>query len=79
MKVIVHVHGGVVQDVYADDSAIEVILVDWDTEGCEVGEDSSLVAIAAAGGALAKAVTYPTSPMEEMPAEMQEAVAKATA
>ena len=78
MKVIINVHGGVVQDVYVDHPEAEVVLVDWDTEGCELGEDSSLVAIKAAGGAIAKAISYPPSAITEMPADMQEAVAKAT-
>jgi hypothetical protein len=77
MKVIINVHGGVVQDVYVDHPNIEVILIDWDTEGCGIEEDSSFVAIEAAGGAIAKAVAYRTSAMAEMPADMQEAVAKA--
>jgi hypothetical protein len=74
MKLVINVSGGVVQDVYTDDPAIDVILVDWDTEGCE---PDGLVEIAAAGGALAHAVVYPTASLNDMPDDMREAVKKA--
>jgi hypothetical protein len=78
-KVVLNVSGGVVQDVYVDDpDAIEVVLVDWDTDGCQAGEDESLVEIEAAGGALANAVIYPTAPLDKMPNDMKEAVQKAS-
>ena len=67
-RVVLNVSGGVVQDVYvADPDAIEVILVDWDTEGCQAGEDESLVEVEAAGGKLANAVVYPTASLDRCP------------
>ncbi len=77
MKIVINVHGGVVQDVYVDDPAIQVILVDWDNDASEPDEDPCLVRIDAAGGRLARSILYPTTLLDEMPADMQEAVAKA--
>jgi hypothetical protein len=77
-NVVLNVSGGVVQDVYVDDpDSIEVVLIDWDTEGCAVGENDSLVEVEAADGALANAVVYPTAPLDKMPADVKEAVEKA--
>jgi hypothetical protein len=34
MKIIIEVNGGVVQEVYCDDPAVAVVLVDWDNKDC---------------------------------------------
>lgn len=38
-RIILNVSGGVVQDVFCSDFETEVILVDWDTEGCDSSDD----------------------------------------
>jgi hypothetical protein len=32
-KIVIEINGGVVQEVYSDDPAVTVVVVDWDTEG----------------------------------------------
>jgi hypothetical protein len=73
-RVIVEVQGGMVQSVYADDPTTEVVLVDWDTEGCDP-EREGLVSVE---GDLVTAVVFSTTPTQDMPPETTEAVRRAT-
>ena len=73
-RVIVEVRGGMVQEVYSDDPAIKVFLVDWDTEGC-APDDEDIVAVE---GDLVRVVNFPTTIVEEMPPETDEALRQAT-
>ncbi len=74
-RVIVEVQGGLVQEVYCDDPSVEVVLVDWDTEGCEPDADD-LVTV---GDDLVRAVPFQTTPAKDMPPETAEAVERVTA
>lgn len=44
-RVVVNVSGGAVQDVYCSDPQADIVIVDWDTEGCDPNADN-LVAVA---------------------------------
>jgi hypothetical protein len=73
-RVIVEVRGGVVQEIYADDPSIEVVLLDWDTEGCDPAHDG----LAKVDDDLVRAVIFPASPTTEMPPDTADAVRQAT-
>lgn len=72
-RLIVEVRGGVVQEVYSDDPAVKVFLVDWDTEGSDP-DDEDIVAVE---GDLVRIVNFPTTIAEEMPPVTDEAVRQA--
>jgi hypothetical protein len=72
-KLVIDVSGGVVQAVFTD-ADMDVILVDWDAEGCVPGENN----VVEVDGKCVHAVHYPTSSMSEMPEETAEAVGKAS-
>ncbi len=72
-RVIVEVRGGVVQEIYVDDPAVEVVLIDWDTEGCDPAE----VGLVTVDDDFVRAVLYPTTPSTEMPPDTAEAVRQA--
>jgi hypothetical protein len=38
-RIVLNVSGGVVQDVFCSDPEAEVIVVDWETEGCDSSRD----------------------------------------
>lgn len=48
-RVVLNVSGGVVQDVFSSDAAIDIIIVDWDSEGADL-DASGLVELATGGG-----------------------------
>ena len=48
-RVVPNVFGGVVQDTFSSDAAIDVIVVDWDTEGADL-DASGLVELATGSG-----------------------------
>ena len=67
-KVILNVHGGLVQDVFCSDADIEVTLVDWDTQG-RSDDESGIVAVRTHSGRkeLACVADYPTNPFSDLP------------
>lgn len=73
-KIVIEVVGGVVQEVYCDDPAVAVVLVDWDTEECEPDEGTVLVEDGLGYENLARAVTFPTTPLQQLPVETRAAV-----
>ena len=76
--VIVEVQGGVLQAVYSD-RPTKIVLVDWDTEGCQPGEPNLVTVQDAAGTEhLVWAVEFPPAPLGKMPAETQEAALKSS-
>jgi hypothetical protein len=66
-RVVLNVFGGVVQDVFSSDAAIEVVIVDWDTEGADL-DASGLVEIADGGGHVSRAFISrpPVRPTSEL-------------
>lgn len=71
-KIVIEVVGGVVQEVYSDDP--EVIVVDWDTEGCEPGKHAYVVEDSGGHEHLAFAEVIPPTPIENSPLETWSAV-----
>jgi hypothetical protein len=72
-KLVIDVSGGVVQAVFTD-SDMDVILVDWDAEGCPPGENN----VVEVDGKCVHAAQYQTSSLNEMSEETAEAVGKAS-
>jgi hypothetical protein len=44
-EIILSIHGGVLQDVYASDPEIDIILVDWDVAGAAPDEAGLILAL----------------------------------
>ena len=61
-RVVLNVSGGAVQDVYCSDTEADIVLVDWDTEGCDPEADN-LVAVA---GGLAYVTGWDAEPLAAM-------------
>jgi len=38
MQVVIHVEGGIVQDVFCDDPPVRIVVVDWDVEAPQPGD-----------------------------------------
>jgi hypothetical protein len=63
-QVVLNVHGGIVQDVFASDTELLVVVVDWDTDGLE---SPALVDISLEGRRCSAAVVeMPPVPLEEL-------------
>jgi hypothetical protein len=67
-NVIVEVSGGVLQAAYSSDPAVQLVLVDWDTEGCTPDDGNGIFAIAGNGGTsrLVLVTAFPTVPIDQM-------------
>jgi hypothetical protein len=65
--VVVEVAGGVLQEAYSPDSAVRLVLVDWDTESGTAGDDG-IVTIIGKGrrSRLALVTEFPTVPVDQM-------------
>ena len=61
-RVVLNVSGGAVQDVYCSDPEADIVIVDWDTEGCDPEADD-LVAVA---GGLAYVTGWDAEPLAAM-------------
>lgn len=72
-KLVINVRSGIIQDIFTEDPSIQVILIDWDNDGCRPNDDLNIFPIDAAGGRLARSISYPTNPLHEMPPELEEA------
>ncbi len=77
-KVVLNISGGVLQDVFASDSAIAVTLVDWDCDGCS-RSDNGIVEIpnGRGGTQLAAVAEYPVLPLRDLTGTETEAALKA--
>jgi len=60
--VVVEVSGGVLQEAYAN-SAVQLVLVDWDSEGCEPAADNDIFA---AGGKAVYVTEISVAPIDEI-------------
>jgi hypothetical protein len=66
-KVVLNISGGVLQDVFGSDSAITVVRVDWDTEGCSPSDDGIVeIPDEHSGTQFADVAEYPVLPLEEL-------------
>jgi hypothetical protein len=75
-KLVIEMEGGVVQEVYADDPALEVVLVDWDSAGA----DSELVIKVKDSGGKSLSVwaaKFPFVSLDRMPVETCQAAEQA--
>ncbi|HEY3965149.1 MAG TPA: hypothetical protein VGM05_11410 [Planctomycetaceae bacterium] len=63
-QIVLNVHGGIVQDVFASIPELHVVIVDWDTEGL----DSPALVDLSFGGhrCSASVVEIPPEPLEEL-------------
>ena len=43
--VVAEISGGTLQEVYASDPAVRTVLVDWDNDGCEPGQDMGIIEV----------------------------------
>jgi hypothetical protein len=73
-KIVIEVNGGVVQEVYFNDPNVAVVIVDWDTGGCEPEEDTYVVEDDLGNEHRVRAVEVPTTPMNLLPRETRAAV-----
>ncbi|MBI3864898.1 MAG: hypothetical protein HY290_23730 [Planctomycetia bacterium] len=63
-QVVLNVHGGIVQDVFASIPELQVVVVDWDTDG---GENPAQVDLVLDGRTCSAAVIdMPHAPLEEL-------------
>lgn len=73
-KIVIEVNGGVVQEVYSDDPAVTVIIVDWDTEGSESDDSNHVVEDDVGNEHLAHAAVVEPTPIHMLPVETRAAV-----
>jgi hypothetical protein len=66
--IVVEIAGGVLQEAYASDTAVQLLLVDWDTEGGTPDHDPGIVEITGEDGCsrLARAVKFPTVSLDQL-------------
>lgn len=58
VRIVLNLYGGIVQDAFATDPDVELIVVDWDTE--DAADEDTVQAADADGGELRAFVSYPT-------------------
>lgn len=73
MKIVVEVNCGVVQEIYSDDPAVTVVVVDWDTEGSVADRNTHIVFDELDNEFLAHAVVVEPTPLEMLPLETRAA------
>jgi hypothetical protein len=66
--VIVEIAGGALQEAYSSDPSIQLMLVDWDAEGCTPSCENQIVAVTCNDGRCRQAYVtdYPTTPIEQI-------------
>jgi hypothetical protein len=66
-KVVLNISGGVLQDVFGSPTALDVILVDYDVEGCAPSDDGIIEIPNGRGGTqLANVAEYPVLPLTDL-------------
>lgn len=73
-KIVIEVNGGVVQEVYSNDPAVTVIVVDWDTDGAEPGNGNYIVTDELGNKHFAHAVIVNPTSIDMLPMETKSAV-----
>ena len=77
-RVVLNIHGGVLQDVFSSDPTITLARVDWDTEGCDPSEDGVIEVPDGHGGMqLAAVAQYPLLTLTDLADTETEAALKA--
>ena len=68
LTVVVEIAGGVLQEAYSSDPAVQLVLVDWDTEGSMPDNDAGIVEITDEDGQteLAHVAEYPTVSIDQL-------------
>jgi len=66
--VVVEIAGGVLQEAYSSEPAVQLLLVDHDTEGCTPDDDAGIVKITGGDGGsqLVRTVEFPTIPIDQL-------------
>lgn len=77
-RVVITVERGLVQEVYAD-GELEVVVVDWDTEGATAGEPGVVEVRDESGARRLVSVTVgdPAQPFDELPPDLATAIQNA--
>jgi hypothetical protein len=66
-RMVLNIHGGVLQEVYCDNPRAKVILVDWDTEGVGPTEEEVVeIADSRGNGRLATVTEYPVASLADL-------------
>jgi hypothetical protein len=66
-RMVLNIHGGVLQDVYCDHPRAKIILVDWDTEAIDATEEDVVeIADSRGDGRLAAVTAYPVAPLADL-------------
>ena len=67
-SVVVGISGGTLQVAYSSDPDVQLVLVDWDTEGCTPDDDTGIVEITGENGRsrLARATEFPTVSIDQL-------------
>jgi hypothetical protein len=66
--VVVEIAGGVLQEAYSSDQAVQLLLADYDTEGCTPDDDAGIVEITGedSRSQLVRAVQFPTVSIDQL-------------
>ncbi len=78
-RIVIEVSGGCYCEVYTDDPALEVVLVDWDTSGFEPGDKFVHAVVEGEAERLVLVVPgYPTTNPGKMPDDTRRALERAS-
>ena len=77
--IVVEISGGVLQEAYSSDTAVQLVLVDWDTEGCTPDDDNGIVTITGEDGQLAVVLVteFSAVPIDQMSKDTGQALGAA--
>ena len=77
-KIVVEIAGGVLQKAYSSDQAVQLVLVDWDTESCTAGDDGIVTIIGKGRRSQLVLVTeFPTVPIDQVGKDTGQALERA--
>jgi hypothetical protein len=66
--VVAVIAGGVLQEAYSSDPAVRLVLLDWDTDGCDPDKDNGIIEVSNEQGRsrCANVAEFPTVPITEL-------------
>ena len=78
-NVVVEIAGGVLQEAYSSDPAVQLVLVDWDTGNCTPDDKMGVFAIAGkdGGSQLVLVTEFPTVPIDQLCEDTSQALERA--